>query len=66
MIVHSNIGRVPRKIASMFVAFTADEWKNWTLIYSLCALHEFFQMSITDVGVSFKACRVLLETKLTR
>ena len=42
MIVPSKIGRIPRKIASPFVAFTADEWMNWTLIYSLYALHGIF------------------------
>lgn len=28
MIVPSKIGRFPRKIASDFVAFTAEEWKH--------------------------------------
>jgi len=32
----SNFGRIPRKIQS---EFSADEWKNWTLLYSLISLH---------------------------
>ena len=36
--VPSDIGRIPYKIASGFASFTADQWKNWTLIYSLVAL----------------------------
>ena len=34
----SDIGRIPSKIASGFSGFTAEQWRNWTLIYSLCAL----------------------------
>ena len=35
----SKIGRIPRKIQCSFMSFTADEWKNWILIYSIFALH---------------------------
>ena len=31
----SDIGRVPMKIASGFAGFTAEQWKNWTVFYSL-------------------------------
>ena len=34
-----KIGRIPRKIGSGFSSFTADEWKNWILIYSVYSLH---------------------------
>ena len=30
-----NIGRIPRKISSSFAGFTADQWKNWTIIFSV-------------------------------
>ena len=36
-----KVGRIPRKIQSGFSAFTADEWKNWIVLYSpyvLCDL----------------------------
>ena len=36
----SDVGRIPYKIASGFSSFTADQWKNWTLIFSLIALKE--------------------------
>lgn len=32
--VPCNVGRIPYKIASNFSSFTADQWKNWILIYS--------------------------------
>lgn len=36
--VPSDVGRVPRKIASSFSGFTAEQWKNWVVIYSMFAL----------------------------
>lgn len=36
----SDVGRIPYKIASGFSLFTADQWKNWILIFSLVALKE--------------------------
>lgn len=33
-----DIGRIPRKIASSFSGFTAEQWKNWVVAYSLFAL----------------------------
>jgi len=35
-----TIGRIPRKITSSFSSLTADEWKNWTLIFSLISLFD--------------------------
>jgi len=35
-----NAGRTPRKIASAFHSLTTDEWKNWTLLFSLMVLHD--------------------------
>ena len=32
--VPSKIGRIPRKIASNFFSFTADEWKHW--LFCVC------------------------------
>lgn len=33
----SNIGAIPRKIASSFGGFTADQWKNWTnIFFNIC------------------------------
>ena len=30
-----DVGRIPRKISSSFSGFTAEQWRNWTLIISL-------------------------------
>ena len=37
-ITPTDIGRIPGKISSGFSGFTAEQWRNWTLIYSLCCL----------------------------
>ena len=33
-----NIGRIPHKVVSQVSSLTADQWKNWVLIYSIPAL----------------------------
>ena len=38
MLVPYGVGRIPLKICSRFSGLTADQWKNWTNIYSLYAL----------------------------
>ena len=34
----SDVGRLPLKISSHFSGFTAEQWKNWTIYFSLYAL----------------------------
>ena len=38
MNVPSDIGRIPNKIASNFGGFTAEQLKNWVVVYSMYAL----------------------------
>lgn len=38
-IVPSSLGRIPHKIASSYSSLTADQWKTWTNIFSIYALH---------------------------
>lgn len=38
MKVPTDIGRLPMKISSNAGSYTAEQWKNWTLIYSLYCL----------------------------
>ena len=38
--VPNKMGRIPSKIVSSFGGFTADQFKHWTNIYSLFALHD--------------------------
>lgn len=43
-IVPSSMGRIPHKIASSFSSFTTDQWKTWTNVFSLFALHGIIGM----------------------
>ena len=36
----NDVGRIPGKIASGFSGFTAEQYRNWTLIFSLSALKD--------------------------
>lgn len=36
--VPSDMGRIPRKVASNFSGFTAEQLKNWVIVYSMFAL----------------------------
>ena len=33
-----NIGRIPHKLQSGFASFTADQWKNWVIYFSLLVM----------------------------
>ena len=63
VIVPPNIGRIPQKIASSFAEFTAEQWKNWTIIYSLYALHDILPKRHYHCWEAFVlACRFLCST----
>ena len=38
MNIPSGIGRIPKKIASNFSGFTAEQLKNWVIVFSMYAL----------------------------
>ena len=40
MDVPTDVGRLPKKISSNYGSYTAEQWKNWTLIYSMFALKD--------------------------
>ena len=39
MHVPSDIGRIPRKVETKFSGFTADQYKNWVILYSIPCLY---------------------------
>ena len=56
----ASIGRIPHKILSGFSSLTADEWKNWTTIFSVFALHDVLGMEHLECWRLFvSACRIL-------
>ena len=52
-----DIGRIPYKIASNFAGLKADQWKNWTLYFSLFSLKEFLPYTDYNCWLMFvKVC----------
>lgn len=61
--VPSSIGRIPSKIASSFKGFTADQFKNWALVFSTFALKDVLPDRHLQCWKLFvKACRILCST----
>ena len=43
IITPTDIGRIPTKIGSGYSGFTAEQWQNWTNLFSLYALKDILQ-----------------------
>ncbi|XP_035986582.1 uncharacterized protein LOC118560045 isoform X2 [Fundulus heteroclitus] len=55
-----EVGRIPLRISSGFTGFTADQWKNWTTIYSLFCLKGLIDNRHYDMWFDFvQACIIL-------
>ena len=66
IIVPTGIGRIPYKINSGFSCFTADQWKNWTLYYSLLVLYDILDTEHLECWRHFVlGCRLLCHKVLT-
>ena len=56
----ADVGRVPSKIGATFAGFTADQWRNWTTIFSCVALREVLPGEHLRCWMLFvKACQLL-------
>ena len=65
MSVPSDIGRIPHKIESAFYSFTADQYKNWVLHYSVICLHGLLSSDHLECWRHFVlACRYLCQPSL--
>lgn len=66
MDVPTDIGRLPKKISSNYGSYTAEQWKNWTLIYSMFALHGLIPDKHFKCFQSFVlACKYLCKATVT-
>ena len=55
-----DVGRIPHKISSGFSTFTADQFKNWTLVYSLIVLKPVLpEADLLCWYIFFQACQLL-------
>lgn len=62
----SDTGRIPGKIASGFSGFTAEQYRNWTLIFSLSALKDILPHQHFDCWHYFvKACYLVCRREIS-
>ena len=65
--VPQHIGRIPYKIDSGMAGMTADQWKNWTCIYSLHALHGLLPDEHLNCWWLFvQACNILCQLTISQ
>ena len=63
----ADIGSVPMKISSGFAGFTAEQWKNWIIFYSLFALKDILPWQHYNCWHLFvKVCFLLCRRCITR
>ena len=61
-----DIGRLPKVISSNYDSYTAEQWKNWTLVYSLYALKNVIPRQHIQCWQSYVlACQYLCKPILT-
>lgn len=66
-IIPTSMGRIPYKIASSFSSFTADQWKNWTIVFSLFALHGIIRDEHLECWRTFvQACHLLTTPAISK
>ena len=66
MDVPTDMGRLPKKISSNYGSYTAEQWKNWTLIYSMYALKDVIGDNHLQCWQTFVlACKYLCRFTLT-
>lgn len=63
----ADIGRLPMKISSGFSGFTAEQWKNWVIFYSLFALKDVLPWQHYNCWHLFvKVCFLLCRRTITQ
>ena len=66
MVVPSDVGRIPHKIVSGFSSFTADQFKNWIMYFSIPALYGIIPLEQLECWRQFVlACRILCKCQLS-
>lgn len=61
------VGRLPRKVASKFAGFKADQWRNWTVIFSEVAYKGILPVPYFNCWQKFvKAIKLLCSHAISR
>ena len=62
----SDVGRIPSKIQSSFSGFTADQWRSWTVLFSLFCLKGVVPLQDYNCWLLFvKACYLFCRRSIT-
>ena len=65
--VPNDVGRIPNKIEAGCSGMTADQWKNWTLIFSPYILSTILAKEHYDCWMLFvNACRIICGRTISR
>ena len=63
----SDVGKLPQKFASSFGSFNADQYKNWTILFSIFALNGILPVDHLEYWRKFViACKLLCTRYLSR
>lgn len=58
--VPADVGRIPKKIQNSYGGFTADQWKSFTIFFSVYALHGILPATDLEIWQDFvMACTFL-------
>ena len=67
MDVPPDMGRLPKNIASNHGCYMAEQWKNWTIVYSLYALKDILHASHLNCWQTFVlTCNYICKPVLTQ
>ena len=67
LVVPHQIGRIPIKIEAHFSGFTAAEWKNWALVYSVFCLQDILPHADLNIWKMFvRACYILCQHTVSK
>jgi len=65
--VPSDVGRIARKISQCYKNMKADEWKHWTLIYSMFSLRNIISAQDLNIwSVFVNACFIICSRSISR
>lgn len=66
LLLPSDIGRLARKISKSYKCMKADEWKHWTLVYSMFSLRGILSTSHLNIWCLFvNACSLICSRSIT-
>ena len=66
IVIPSDIGRIPYKISDSYRSFTADQYKNWVIHYSIICLYGLLSAANIECWRHLVlACRILCKFRLT-